>query len=160
MTKYLLHKIYSVVLKPEVLAWSIGFVLFWLVMWIYVFGRDLVEYSGMPWYSDAVRSYVGLAYGSLGLISLGSVAATLTDSIQQAYTSIRYVTKYTKLGPHRFLFEDVLSSLISLVIVAVVITVATTTLAWLEYGVLVIPSNSAGLLLDLLLIGVFMLTPT
>jgi len=128
-------------------------------MWIYVFGKDLVEYSGMPWYSDAVRSYVGLAYGSLGLISLGSVAATLTDSIQQAYTSIRYVTKYTKLGPHRFLFEDVLSSLISLVIVAVVITAATT-LAWLEYGVLVIPSNSAGLLLDLLLIGVFMLTPT
>ncbi|RLG79608.1 MAG: hypothetical protein DRO13_05675 [Thermoprotei archaeon] len=129
-------------------------------MWIYVFGKDLVEYSGRPWYSDAVRSYVGLAYGSLGLISLGSVAATLTDSIQQAYTSIRYVIKYTKLGPHRFLFEDVLSSLISLVIVAVVITATTTTLAWLEYGVLVIPSNSAGLLLDLLLIGVFMLTPT
>lgn len=156
MTKYLKYKVRAVVLHPAILTWSIGFVLFWVVMWVFVFGKGILEYKGKPWYAEAVGSYVGLAYGSLGLIALGSVATGLTDGMQHASVSIRYVTKYTRLGPRRFVLEDTLASLVSLVLVALVIILATVSLAWARYGVLVIPERPLWLALDLILAGLML----
>ena len=156
MTKYLRYKVRSVVLHPAILAWSIGFTLFWVFMWVFVFSKGLLDYRGEPWYAEAVKSNIGLAYGSLGLIALGSVAAGLTDGVHHASVSIRYVTKYTRLGPRRFILEDTLASLLSLSIVALVIIIATILLARVRFGVLATPKKPLQLALDLVLAGLML----
>lgn len=156
MTKYLKYKVRAVVLHPAILAWSIGFVLFWVVLWVFVFSKGLLEYRGQPWYAEAVKSDIGLAYGSLGLIALGSVATGLADGVHHASISIRYITKYTRLGPRKFILEDTLASLVSLAIVASIIILATITLAWVRFGVLAAPKKPLWLAFDLILVGVLL----
>lgn len=155
MTKYFVLKVRSVTLHPAVIAWSVFFVLFWAAMWVYVFGSDITRYSAMPWYQEAVAAYVATAFGSLGVVAMGSAAITLTQGVLRGSAATRFLTRFSRLGPGRLLVEDLAASTLSLVIIALIEIVATIALAWQRYKVLVEPRNPLLLAALLVAMGVF-----
>ncbi len=155
MTSYAKLRLRSVALHPAVFAWSIGFVLFWAVMWVYVFGGGILEYKSEPWYRSAVEAYVSLMFGGLGIISMGSLSTGLVGSLVPSSAATRYITRFTKLGPRRLLIEDTLASLGALLYVATVVIVVSLLLSWQRYGVLVVPESIAALVALLVLLGLF-----
>jgi len=155
LTRYLVLKIRAILLSPGVLGWAILFVLFWVVMWVYVFGGSLLEYRSEPWYYDAVRGYVSTMYASLSIISLGSIAVALTSSYASSSAAIRYVTRFTRLTSFKLVVEDTAANMAIMLIAAAIVVVASTVLSWNRFGVLVKPENQAGLTAILLLLGLF-----
>ena len=158
MTRYLRLKIKAVTLHPAVITWAIFFVLFWVVMWVYVFGSSILKYRGEPWYPEVVSAYVATMFGGLGIISMGSVAVGLTGNIVVSAAAIKYLTRFSRLTPRRLLLEDMAASIASLLIVVLVIIAASILLSWQRYGVLVSPQHPAALAALLVLLGLFFYT--
>ena len=142
-------------MSPSVVAWAILFVLFWAVMWIYVFGSSVAEYRGLPWYGELVKSYVATAYSSLAMISLGSIAATLTAGAAAAAPAVRYVTRFTRLTAARLVAEDTAADLAVQAVAIAVVMVSTLLLAWQRYGVAAPPSRPLELLAVMVLLGLY-----
>ena len=156
MTKYLKYKVKRLITTPELIGWAILFVEFWIFMWFYVFGKDILNLKGMPYYEDAVQTYVSIAYSSLSLITLGSVANAITGDVFASSMSVRYVTKFGRISPKRLFLEDFISSTVALVIFTLIIILSAIGVGYVRYQVLVIPKNFFGLFLSLLAFGAFM----
>jgi len=114
MTKYFTLNVKSMLTHPELLFWSIAFIEFWVVMWAYVFG------AYVPKVEEAVKIYTADAYGSLLTLSLSATAVGITEAFLHSSRSIRFVTKYTKLSPSRFMAEHMASSMVVLTLVSAV----------------------------------------
>lgn len=145
MTKYFDMNIKSLLKNPYLIFWSILFIEFWVFMWAYVFGNEV------PLMEEAIRAYTAAAYGSLLMLSLSSAAVTIASSLLYSSKSIRYVTKYTKLSPHRFLFENLLSSLVVLLAISMIMFTSVLLVFFNKFGIFVPPINTVGLLFSLLL---------
>jgi len=155
LTKYVLYKVKRLLTTPELIGWAILFVEFWVFMWFYVFGSDILSYKGMPYYEEVVKAYISVAYSSLSLITLGSVAIGITSGIFASSISVRYVTKFGRLSPRRFFLEDFISSTVVFVICVSIIILSAIGVGYMRYGVLVVPKNALGLFLTLLAFGAF-----
>ncbi len=151
-------KVKAVTLHPAVIGWAVLFILFWVVMWVYVFGSDILGYRGKPWYAEVVSSYVATMFGGLGIISMGSVATWLTGNIVSSSAAVRYLTRYSRLTPRRLLLEDVSASLASILIVVAIVIAASILLSWQRYGVLVKPRHPLALAGLLALLGLYFYT--
>ncbi|WP_148683402.1 hypothetical protein [Fervidicoccus fontis] len=131
MTKYFRLNLKALLKNPVLIFWAIIFVEFWVLMWAYVFG------ASVPSYEEAVKDYVSLAFGSLTIISLSAVATGIMNSLIYASKSIKFVTKYTKLSPSRFLMENATSSLVVLLTVSAVMFFSMTGVFWQKFGTLI-----------------------
>jgi len=112
MTKYLKMNAKSLLTNPYILFWSILFIEFWVFMYAYIFGNYI------PQVEEAVRNYTATSYGNLLMLSLSGAAVTIGSSLLYSSRSIRFVTKYTKLSPSSFLFENLVSSILALLAMA------------------------------------------
>ncbi len=149
MTKYLWMNAKSLLTNPYLLFWSILFIEFWVFMWAYVFGNYV------PQIEEAVRFYTATAFGNLLMLSLSAAAITIASTLLYGSKSIRYITKYTKLSPARFLIENFASALIVLLIISVVMFLSVAGLFYVKFGFAIMPANAAGLSLSILLGAVF-----
>lgn len=139
MTKYLGMNAKSLLTNPYILFWSILFTEFWVLMYAYVFGNYI------PQVEEAVRGYTATAYGNLLMLSLSGASVTIASSLLYSSKSIRYVTKYTKLSPSRFLLENLTSSLIALLAISAVMYISITGVFYAKFGFALMPINIAGL---------------
>lgn len=145
MTKYLRMNAKLLLTNPYILFWSILFIEFWVFMWAYVFGNYI------PQMEEALRIYVATAYGNLLMLSLSGASVTIASSLLYSSKSIRYVTKYTKLSPSRFLLENLASSLIALLAISAVMFVSVTGVFFVRFGLVMMPVDVIGLPLCILL---------
>jgi hypothetical protein len=129
----------SLLTNPYILFWSILFIEFWVVMWAYIFGNYI------PQVEEALRIYTATAYGNLLMLSLSGASVTIASSLLYSSKSIRYVTKYTKLSPIRFLLENLASSLIALLAISAVMFVSVTGVFYARFGLVLMPIDSVGL---------------
>ena len=146
MIRYLLYKVRSITLHPGTVFWPVFFVLFWAIMWVYVFGASIAKYSSMSWYREFVSAYFATAFGGLGIIAMGSAGIGLTQGLFTRIAAIRFLTRFSRLSPRRFIVEDLVASLLSLLVVALVEVVAVILLVWQRYGVLIEPKHLLALL--------------
>ncbi len=151
MTLYLKLKIKDLLTNPELLGWSIGFIEFWVVMWIFVFSQIPAETA---WNIYVVKTNISMAFSFLGLLSMSSVAVGLTYSIFYTSRAARYITKFTRVGPLKFMIEDFLGSLVAILIFAFTIFVSVIGLSYVKWGILALPENPFGVLVDLVLGGI------
>lgn len=149
MTLYFKLKIKSYLTDPQLLGWSIGFIEFWVLMWIFIFSANVSVNN--VWNVYVVKTNVSLAYSFLGPLSLSSVAIGLTYGFFYMSKTARFITKYTKLSPLRLLIEDFISSIIVMLITVSVIIVSVIGLAYFKWGVVAIPENIIGVYIDLTL---------
>lgn len=149
MTKYLWMNVKSLLTNPYILFWSILFTEFWVVMWAYVFGNYV------PQVEEAVRVYTATAYGNLLMLSLSGASVTIASSLLYSSKSIRYVTKYTKLSPSRFLLENLVSSLAALLVISAVMFISVTGVFYARFGLLLMPVDATGMFLSILLGSLF-----
>ncbi|MHC1627233.1 MAG: hypothetical protein ACXQTI_00155 [Candidatus Nezhaarchaeales archaeon] len=151
MTIYLKLKIKDLLTNPELLGWGIGFIEFWVIMWIFVFTR-------MPpktiWLEYFVNVNAATAFSFLGLLSMSSVAIGLAYSIFYESRAARYITKFTKLSPKAFLFEDFLGSLAALLVFVAVIYFSIMAATYAKWGIVPILDNPLGVLIDLIISGI------
>ncbi len=151
MTIYLKYRIKDILTDLELIGWSIGFIELWVFLWIFVFtspppsGEMRIEY---------LKVSTGLAYSFLGVLSLASAAVGLTYKIYFSSTSIRYITKFTRLSPGRYLLEDFLGSLVAILILVGVVFVSVIGLTYVRWGVAPLPKNSLGVIADLVIASV------
>ncbi len=148
LSKYFRSLIRSYLLNPYVIFWGVLFILFWEVMSIYVFTQN-VEKAYMLY---SIASF----YGQLLIIGLGSVAVTLIQSMYIASFSIRYITKYSRLGPKQFMAENFLATIIFLLIYSAIIWVLLVGLACIRFGEWYLPKNVLGITLSTVIIAIFM----
>jgi len=139
----------SLLTNPYILFWSILFIEFWVLMYAYVFGNYI------PQVEEAVRVYTATAYGNLLMLSLSGASVTIASSLLYSSKSIRYITKYTKLSPSRFLFENLASSLIALLAISVVMYISVTSVFYIKFGFALMPLNIIGLVFSVLLSTLF-----
>jgi len=151
VTLYLRLKVKDMLMNPELLGWGIGFIEFWVVMWIFVFSGVS---TGTPWRLYVVKTDIAMAYSFLGLLSMASVAIGLTYSVFHSSRAARYITKFTRVSPLTFILEDFLGSLVSILIFALVIFLSVIGLSYVKWRVLSLPENPLGVVVDLVLAGV------
>jgi len=118
-------------------------------MWAFAFG------SQIPQVEEAIRTYSATAYGNLLMLSLSSAAITIASSLLYASKSIRYVTKYTRLSPSRFLIENLVSSLVALLVISGIMFVSVTFIFFAKFGYILIPVDPLGLLFGVFLSTLF-----
>jgi len=149
MTKYLWMNLRSLLTNPYLLFWSIAFVEFWVFMWVYVFG------TGIPNVEAAVLGYCATAFGPIVILSISSAASGIAMTILYASKSVRYITKYTKLSPSRFLAENLLSSVLALLVISGVMFVSLLGVFSSKFGLTPLPKAPIGLSLIILLAALF-----
>jgi hypothetical protein len=141
MTKYLEMNTKSLLTNPSLIFWSILFIEFWVFMWAYVFGGN----SGIPPMEEAVRAYTAMGYGNLLMLSLSGACTTIANSLLYSSRSVRFITKYTKLSPSRFLLENLLSSLAVLLTISGIMFTSVFLVFSSKFGMFLIPANPGGL---------------
>ena len=72
------------------------------------------------------------------------------------FWAIKFVTKYTKLSPSRFLAENFASCFIALLFVSAVLFISLVGLSCYKSGILVLPENALGLVVISLLSAIFL----
>jgi len=150
LTKYFTFNLKALLTNPALLFWAIIFVEYWVLMWAYVFGANI------PAYEEAVRGYVSTAYGSLTIISLSAVATSIANALIHSSKSIRFITKYTKLSPSKFLVENAASSIIVLLLVSAIMFSSMTIVFWHKFEMLILPVNPLGLIAATILSAIFL----
>ena len=153
LTVYLKLKIKDMLTNPELIGWGIGFVEFWVFMWLFVFSSGKVETEYIKYF---VQGNSAMAFSFLSLISIASIGISLAYSFLYVSRSARFITKFTKASPSIFLLEDFLGSLIALLIIVGVIYFSILTGSYIKWGIFPIPENPVGVLIDLILSGVSM----
>ena len=151
MTLYLKLKIKDMLTNPELLGWGIGFIEFWVLMWIFVFSPAPGE---TPWKIYVVKANVTLAYSFLGLFSMSSVAIGLSYSLFYTSRVARYITKFTKVSALRFMIEDFLGSLFAILIFALTIFMSVIGFSYAKWRIIALPENPLGVIIDLVIGGV------
>jgi len=151
MTLYLRLKIKDMLTTPELLGWGIGFIEFWVLMWIFVFSSVSGETS---WKIYVVKANVTLAYSFLGLLSMSSVAIGLSYSLFHMSRAARYITKFTRISTLRFMIEDFLGSLFAILIFALTIFMSVIGFSYAKWRILALPENPLGVIFDLVIAGV------
>jgi hypothetical protein len=141
VTKYLEMNAKSLLTNPSLIIWSILFIEFWVFMWAFVFGGS----SGIPPAEEAVRAYTALGYGNLLMLSLSGACATIANALLYSSRSVRFVTKYTKLSPARFLIENLLSSLVVLLTISGIMFISVFLMFSSKFGMFPLPANPGGL---------------
>jgi len=149
LTKYLWMNAKHLLTNPYLIFWSILFIEFWVFMWAYVFGAYI------PPIEEAVRLYMASAYGNLLMLSLSGAAVTIASTLLYGSKSIRYVTKYTRLSPARFLIENFASALIVLLTISSVMFLSVIGVFHAKFGFTILPANAVGLVFSIFLGAVF-----
>lgn len=149
MTKYVWMNAKSLLTNPYLLFWSVLFIEFWVFMWAYVFGKYV------PPMEEAVRLYIAAAFGNLLMLSLSGASVTIASTLLYGSKAIRYVTKYTKLSPARFLVENFASALIVLLAISAIMFLSVVGVFYAKFGFAIMPVNAAGLSFNILLGTVF-----
>lgn len=150
MTKYFNLYLKALITNPHLIFWAIIFVEYWVLMWAYVFGANV------PTYEEAVKNYVSAACGSLTLISLSSAATGIAETLIHSSKSIKFVTKYTRLSPPRFLVENMAASLAVLLIVSAIMFSSIIGVFCHKFEMMVLPVNPFGLIATTLLSAIFL----
>jgi hypothetical protein len=150
MTRYLWMNTKNLLRNPYLIFWSVFFIEFWVIMWAFVFAGNL------PQIEEVMRGSVATAWGSLVVLSLSAAASSIAMSLLYSSKSIRYVTKYTKLSPSRFLLENLLSSLAVLATISVIMFFSVLLAFYAKNGVLVLPVDPVGLIFSTFLGNLFL----
>ncbi len=150
MTKYLGMHLKLLITNPYLIFWSVLFVEFWILMWAYIFGGYIQATE------EAIRDYTATASGTLVILSLSGAAVTIAGSLLHSSRSVRYVTKYTKLSPSRFLFENLVSSVLALLVIAVVMFASVVIVFTVRFGMFPLPLNPLGLAFAMILGSLFL----
>ncbi len=145
MTRYLKTLAKSMLTSSEILFWSIFFVEFWVAMGVLVFAK----------YTPPIRevqvSMASITYGTLNLLSLSSVAVGIVYSTLYASKSVRYVTKFTRLSPSRYLLENTIGSLVVLLVVSAVLLASSIAAFSWRFGFTLLPHSMLGVAASTLL---------
>ncbi|MCR8472244.1 MAG: hypothetical protein QW819_04360 [Candidatus Korarchaeota archaeon] len=151
MTSYLKYKLKELLTNAELLGWSIGFIEFWVFMWIFVFTPvSMVD----EWTKIFLQVNTGLAYSFLGVLSMAAAGAGLTGGIYRSSIPTRYITKFSRLGPALYLLEDFLASLAAILVYVLVIFVSVIGLSYARWGVIALPYSPVGIFAGLLMAAV------
>ncbi|MEM4576693.1 MAG: hypothetical protein QW701_04440 [Candidatus Nezhaarchaeales archaeon] len=151
MTAYLKYKLKELLTNVELLGWSIGFIEFWVFMWVFVFTPvSMVD----EWTKVFLQVNTGLAYSFLGVLSMAAAGAGLTGSIYRGSIPTRYITKFSRLGPALYLLEDFLASLVAILVYVLVIFVSVIGLSYARWGVIALPYSPVGIFAGLLMAAV------
>lgn len=153
MTRYLFYKLKGLASDRSVLFWSVGFMLFWAVMWVYVFTRvdeprpprEVLEY--------VLKVNAALAYTYLGVLSMGSLAIGLTQHKLVSSSAAAFAVRFTKLKPFRYMLEDFVAAVVALVYYVSVTVSAVICLTYLRFEVVALPEKPLELLAYMLLAG-------
>jgi len=154
VSKYAFYRLKDLVTNVEALAWSIGFMEFWVLMWLFVFSPSSPAQAG--WGDAVVKGNVAMAYSFLGILSMSSAAVGLTAGMYRSSFARRFITKFGRLGPAALVAEDFIGSIAAVVFFAVVIFASVEILSYIRWGVLVVPENPVGVLADLVLAGIIL----
>lgn len=154
MSKYALYKLKDMITNVEALAWSIGFIEFWVLMWLFVFSPSSPAEAG--WGEAVVKGNIAMAYSFLGILSMSSAAVGLTAGMYRSSFARRFITKFGRLGPTSLVAEDFIGSIISVLFFVAVIFASVEVLSYARWGVLVVPNNLVGVFADLLLAGIIL----
>ncbi|MEM1660686.1 MAG: hypothetical protein QXR17_06065 [Candidatus Bathyarchaeia archaeon] len=151
MTAYFKYKLKELLTNAELLCWSIGFIEFWVFMWVFVFTQvSMVD----EWTKVFLQVNAGLAYSFLGVLSMAATGIGLTGSIYRSSVSTRYITKFSKLGPALYLLEDFLASLVAILIYVLVIFASVIGLLYARWGVIALPHSPVGIFTGLLMAAI------
>jgi len=151
MTLYFKLKVKDLVTNPELLGWGIGFIEFWVFMWVFVFSGGGI---GSPWDEYVVKTNIAMAYSFLGILSISTVAIGLTYSVFYTSRATRYITKYTRMTPLKLIVEDFTASLLVILLFAFIIFISVIGLSYAKWHILALPENPIGVFIDLLLTGI------
>jgi len=152
MTLYLRLKVKALLTNAELLGWGIGFIEFWVFMWLFVFTSGVEVKS--PWYEYVVNTNAAMAYSFLGLLSMASVAISLAYSILYSSQATRYITKFTRASPVIFMIEDFVASLLVMFVTVFVIIASVMAGAYVRWGLTPHVENPVGVFVDLMLGGI------
>ena len=123
-------------LNPYSWFWGVVFMSFWAAMSAFVFSKGTPE--------QYLLHHFGSTYGQLLILCVGSVAIGIVNSLYYSSFSVRFITKYSKLSTKRFYVEHFLSTIIALMIFALVLWLLQVSFYFIKFGEVYLPKNPVG----------------
>ena len=132
-------------------GWSIGFMVFWLVL-----GALTISDTTMAAPTIIKKAYVAGWYATVTIVGLGSAAVGLSYEFIYSSISARYLTKYSSLTPQK-LYGGLLTGFIIVcsVISALLLLVTDAIFSW-KLGLNATPSNIAGVFIATIATGIML----
>jgi len=147
-TKYFRYSLRQYFLNPYFIFWGIIFIYFWILMCAYVFAK------GVP--GDYMLYVVGSDYGQLLILGLGSASVSAAFTFYYSSFAVRFVTKFTKLNPRRFLIENFLSTILYLCVYSGIIWGLSVATFYSKFGEWYLPKDPLGLIGVTILSAIFL----
>ena len=113
--------------------WSIGFIIFWLFMGVFIF-TDNINLRGAE-----IENYASIWFSVDSTISVSAVGVTIAYVIYYSSTALAYLFRNSRLTPLRYYLETSTSVGLTFTIIGAVIMVATTALFYVKFGIIVYP---------------------
>lgn len=153
MTRYLKYLLKSLATDRSGLFWGIGFMLFWVVLWIYVFTDVQGELPPREILEHILRINAAMAYTYLGVLSMASVAVGLTQYKLYSSSAVAFAARFTRLTPARYLLEDFLAGLAAILAYTLAVIAAVVGLTYSRFRILVPPERPLEIIGLMLLAG-------
>ncbi len=156
---YLRYYIKAELTNPYLWGWSVGFMLFWLVlgyMEIGSFIHEMQQYGLSPKeIAEGGLCYTAEWYASVAMIGLGSASVGLCFGTYFSSMSIRYVTKYSRLKAQHLFLQSLLGFVLVCLVISSILLASTMTLYSRGFDTPMTPRNPVGLFVTLIAVGVF-----
>ncbi len=117
------YYIKSLFLSPEIIFWSIVFIIFWLFMGAYFFVRGIPE--EVVSLHEFKIGYTSSWYGSSGTFSLAILCVSLCYYFLFTTSSLPYITKYGKVSTTSFFFQIIFGTFLYATFLSMVLMLST-----------------------------------
>jgi len=146
---FLKYYLKSTLRSAPLWGWSVGFMVFWLVI-----GIVEVLNSGMKYApAEAKLGYAAAWYATVTLIGLGSAATGLCRELAFSSIAARYLTKYSRLTSSKLYGSLVVGFIIVCIVVSLVLLAIETPMYSRALGINAVPKNIAGMIVTSIAFG-------
>jgi len=126
MKRLLKYTTIRVLRNPNVISWGILFTLFWGVIGAYLMAPSFAKQIPPQFLKIAYQGYVGAWYADLVILSLASIATSITFVLLYQSGTLPYLIRYSKLKVSGYLTSIYLGTLAAAFIIELIMTAIVT----------------------------------
>ncbi|MCL5681463.1 MAG: hypothetical protein M1515_05440 [Candidatus Thermoplasmatota archaeon] len=116
-----------------ILFWSVGFVIFWLFMGVFVFT------AGLSLSGNGIIGYASIWYSVSSILSIAAIGVSISFSIYYSSSSLAYLFRNSKLSSYRYYLESSIATGVFFTAVGIIFLFVLMAFFYLKFHVIIYP---------------------
>ena len=122
MKRVLIYTTKRILKSPSVIGWGILFILFWGFIGAYIFAPSFAKEIPSEYLNTSYQSYTAAYYADLIILSLSSIAVSISFMIFYQTGTLPYLLRYSKIKISSYLISIYSGIMIAVLIIGLLIT--------------------------------------